>query len=270
MFVLLSCSSDRLGNSHLESITPQEAVDAGAAALVQRASAGVSPFASHLCGALLVERSVAVTAAHCVENREARSLAIRLSSPDLCDATDPRAELLDVLEVERLGTVDEDIVLLRTQPSRAALPGRIEAPTQANAAWAVGWGSLTKGGPFVCDLKTIPIIVGSPDDCAAGKPGTSRESFARTFFCGTGRDRLNTCAGDSGSPVFDLRSGSWAAIGITLSGEGCAPDDQGVYFRLDRLHELCTEASDLVRGGDAASSADGSEDSWPCLDPDLP
>jgi len=101
--------------------------------------------------------------------------------------------------------------------------------------WATGWGSVSEGGSFVCDLKTIPLVAGDPEDCASGKSAQPDDAFDRTFFCATGLDRLNTCAGDSGSPVFELRDGEWVAVGITLSGEGCRPSDQGIYLRLASL-----------------------------------
>lgn len=212
------------------------AISHGVGALVQRSTVSASPFASHLCGALLVDDGVAITAAHCVANRNAESLAIRFGSPDLCARDAADAVVVEVEAIQIAEPISDDLAILRIAPSIGMAPAPRAAPAgHEMAVWATGWGSITEGGPFVCDLKKIALVIGSPQDCASGKPGESSVEFERKFFCATGRDGVNTCAGDSGSPVFELRDGQWSAVGLTLSGEGCHPTDQGIYLRLEPL-----------------------------------
>jgi len=214
--------------------------DAGTSVLAQRNLVEASLFSSHLCGALMIDGATAVTARHCVTNRKAADLAIVTGVVDLCEEGSP-----EIIPVKRLHFPDDaalDVVVLELEwPSDTKFAAAFEQTQADDQLVAVGWGSASEGGFFGCEMKQLPLTVTGHPLCEDSMPGGSG-----AFFCARGADKFNTCSGDSGSPVFRVSQRQMVAVGFTVGGVGCSPDDIGVYFSLNHLGTVFPEKARSV------------------------
>jgi trypsin len=201
------------------------------------------------CGASLIDRRHALTAAHCVKGIGPEVYQVLVGTQDLASGGRRVA-------IERI-TVHPDYVLLNGDPDRDVavlrLAGAVEdiapvafvaSPQQERSvaragtpAWGAGWGATGSDPLFPEQLYEAQVPIVSRARCNARYAYYGR--VTKDMLCaGLKEGGPDMCGGDSGGPLV-IRGEAGAAdiqIGITSWGDGCgAPRKPGVYSRLGTL-----------------------------------
>lgn len=192
-------------------------------------------YSSHFCGASLVQVSgiqVAITAAHCVDDRYPQSYTLvageidrsqvsgqeqsRIVSKIVTHSNFDYLNLKNDIAVMFLGESFE----LNDNAKLVALPQMYEEVTAGTNITVSGWGSLTFGGPSPNLLQYVEIPVVSNAECNASwsQEGASYARIAESQLCaGDITGIASPCHGDSGGPAV---SGNGVLAGIVSWGKG--------------------------------------------------
>jgi Trypsin len=216
------------------------------------------------CGATLIAPTMALTAAHCVEDASARDVHVVIGRHRLSDSGAgqriPVAAIAGHPEVD-LERVRNDVALLRLASPAAGVPIRLVAAGD-DSLWApgalaraMGWGLLHAGRPYVPDPLVeadLPIVADS--DCTATY---GRFFDPRSMICAGGGSPPgpvpDTCNGDSGGPLVVSNGSEWLHVGATSWGDVCGePRFPGVYSRTFPLLPFITSSSPVFRPSNEA------------------
>ncbi|XP_076260669.1 trypsin-1-like [Rhynchophorus ferrugineus] len=189
---------------------------------------------NHICGAALVDKKWAITAAHCVHGFEKSLLSIRAGTSQRNSGGEVyRIKYMYAHPRYASSIVDFDIALLElAEPVTTELVRPIELPKEGSQvphgvlATITGWG---KQGEDEDDLQVMRL------------PTLSREACMRSYgvltqrmFCAGYQDsgKMNSCQGDSGGPLVI----NGILYGIVSWGYGCErPGYPGVYSNIPVL-----------------------------------
>ncbi|XP_036138929.1 mite allergen Der f 3-like [Monomorium pharaonis] len=126
----------------------------------------------HFCGGSVLNNYYVITAAHCVENQNARDIKVVAGTINL---TDPKSEHNVVKitvhkEYDPSNSYINDIALLKVDRSLERfehvplLPkGDVVKPN--DIAVVSGWGRLWQGGPTTVKLQRVNILIGDQSYC---------------------------------------------------------------------------------------------------------
>ncbi|MEU9775600.1 serine protease [Streptomyces sp. NPDC047968] len=197
------------------------------------------------CGATLISPSHLITAAHCLRGPNARAgnLAVLLGDHDYSTGADtPHAKLVPVHSI----TVHENFDLTSGANNIAVVTlsravERNEGIREAQLPWkyasgafdtirvrALGWGTLSFGGPVSTTLRSVVLDTMTNDECTnrGVRDLTSGSICTHT----PGRD---TCQYDSGGPlIHQVDYDRPLVIGVISHGRGCATDSPSVHTRV--------------------------------------
>ncbi|KAK2721520.1 uncharacterized protein LOC136035579 [Artemia franciscana] len=206
------------------------------------------------CGAVLLDHSWVITAAHCLERVRKQDIFLRLGEYDLeSDTEEFSHEDRQVSEIVvhpkfKVATFENDIALLRLKHPVIYQPNIIPIclPTIddnyiGKSGVVTGWGRLSEGGPLPNILQKVNLPILSNKECEqmyerAGSPQDIPES---NFMCAGFRDgKLDACEGDSGGPMVIEEGDRSVLIGIVSWGIDCAaPNQPGAYTRVTRYRK---------------------------------
>ncbi|MCB9150838.1 MAG: trypsin-like serine protease [Caldilineaceae bacterium] len=190
---------------------------------------------AHLCGGTLIADDWVLTAAHCVERREAEEIEVLVGQQRLSDTTGERIAVDEVIAHPNYQpvTTDFDIALLHLssnaqQPTVALYRGdtAIESELAFLRGTIIGWGS--QGGYLSGSdrLRQVSVPLVSHETC--NKAFAHLEAVTNSMLC-TGYEKggKGSCYGDSGGPlvVWDEGLQDWQQVGIVNWGR---PGCQGV------------------------------------------
>ena len=204
------------------------------------------------CGATVLSRSWALTAAHCVVGLYPADLDVLTGTASLAEGSGgQRLPVVTVYDHPDYTGIDNDydVALLRLgRPTLAPAVGVVGISTAEKAlddpgtvATTIGWGTTTEGGTVSPDQRFVEVPVQSDSTCASAYPSRpdpeairGLEFRAASMLCAGPLDGgQDSCQGDSGGPLVVPVTGGWRQIGVVSWGEGCArPNKPGVYSRL--------------------------------------
>ncbi|XP_064194293.1 serine protease 56 isoform X1 [Anguilla rostrata] len=198
-----------------------------------------------MCGAVLVDSSWVVTAAHCFSGSRSENYWTAVVGEFDITKTDPEEQ---VMRVNRIithpkfnpKTFNNDIALVElTSPvvlsdrvSPVCVPSGQEPPV-GTPCLVAGWGSMYEDGPpanTVMEAK-VPLLPQNTCKNALGKDLVTNTMFCAGYLSGG----IDSCQGDSGGPLIypDRISGRFHLYGITSWGDGCGEKGKpGVYTRV--------------------------------------
>ncbi|XP_017773899.1 PREDICTED: trypsin-7-like [Nicrophorus vespilloides] len=202
-------------------------------------------YGSHICGASIVSKNFAVTAAHCTNGSPASTLSVRAGS-SIKGSGGQVVQVKAVYQNPKFNNynIDYDISVLElseplnfgagAQP--VGLPRLNQEVPAGSDSVVSGWGALTEGGGSPSQLQAVHVGIISQEEC---KKAYGDSAITDRMICagvnGGGKD---ACQGDSGGPlVVDGQ-----LVGIVSWGYGCArPTSPGVYSSVSNMRDYITE-----------------------------
>ncbi|XP_055597716.1 phenoloxidase-activating factor 2-like [Uranotaenia lowii] len=211
------------------------------------------------CGGSLIAPNVAITGAHCVNNKPKEALLVRAGEWDtqtkneLYPHQDRRVREIIIHERFQKGSLANNIALLiLDQPFDLAeniqpvcLPPK-NYKFDGNRCFASGWGKnvFGKEGKYQVILKKVQLPVVSHEQCQQSLRKTrlgNRFRLDPSFLCAGGTKNEDTCRGDGGSPLVCPIASSpthFYQAGIVSWGIGCGEDGiPGVYANIAALRD---------------------------------
>jgi secreted trypsin-like serine protease len=214
----------------------------GMVALVEASAPQHDIFNGQFCGGVLVGATRVLTAAHCVTGRDPATIDAVVGADNLCrdrpiDGTRIAVTAISVDPSFHAATGQfdlADLTLERAVPAEWARAIADFIPMN-EPALALGWGRALPNGVSACRLMRTALAVLNQTECAArlGSDGPSFDEPSMLCAVPRGAQGENTCAGDSGGPLFlgnDPATG--LLVGIVSWGRGCDADWPGVYARV--------------------------------------
>ena len=191
-----------------------------------------------LCGCSLIYPDVIITAAHCRGHLGHTDIYLGGINADRSDTM----EIIfagDELVHPNFDSVslDNDIMLVQLT-ERSTLPtvswnDNAGEPTTNEVLTAIGMGKISSNGPRAEMLLEVDVAVVSNADCSQIYTG-----ITDNMFCAGGEPGMDSCFGDSGSPILNADG---LMVGIVSWGPtgGCGLDGfPGVYARTSRAQQF--------------------------------
>ncbi|XP_051037904.1 uncharacterized protein LOC127220220 [Phodopus roborovskii] len=206
-----------------------------------------------LCGAILMDTTWIVSAAHCFDGiRSWRNITVVMGEHDFSEKDGPEQvrRVVQVIIPDKYipGKIDHDIALLRLHrpvtftdhvvplclPERAFSENTL---SRIRFSRVSGWGQLLDRGATALELMAVEVPRMMTQDClehakhSAKTPKITDNMFCAGYVDGT----KDACKGDSGGPHATHYRGTWYLTGVVSWGEGCAAVGHiGVYTRVSR------------------------------------
>ncbi|XP_071043649.1 trypsin-1-like [Parasteatoda tepidariorum] len=196
----------------------------------------------HICGASVINKHWAVTAAHCIAGGYFTTYRVAAGVHNITTRTLPTNHRVIPIVHEGYNPMTglkNDIALLRLMSpmnmeeaegliTGVCLPSRDMADNTTGIGTVTGWGTTSQGGKLSETLQAVDIPILNDTVCQE----VYGDLYENTMLCaGYEEGGRDSCQGDSGGPfVQRSENGVSTLIGIVSFGRGCAqPKYPGVY-----------------------------------------
>lgn len=235
-------------------------------------------YRAQFCGGALTTPVTVVTAAHCALDPQTRT-PIKASDIVVGLGRSLRAGELEVRTVTTVAihprfNVDRsryDIaVLTLAEPVAGAVtvpvldasdPAEAALAASGSSAQVAGWGNRAEDRSDYPESLVVGRVVVFPDaSCGGGRPYEVRGTFfdgyrprdadPTVMICAAGVNErgniVDSCQGDSGSPLIVGTGDTRRLIGLVSWGQDCASPHPGVYTRLSAMRDFLEAAGAIV------------------------
>lgn len=211
---------------------------------------------SNLCGGALASPTVIVTAAHCfVATRDISKIEAHAGITALAERGPsnrlPIASLVVHPGFDNTTYTNDVAVLTLSSPAPLSstvgtivLPYGLDAatwPAAGTPARIAGWGVTDKNAPKPAEsLNAATVSLLTSPGGACGRYGSSQPP--NILCAGLPTGGVDTCQGDSGSPLVVTVNGRAVLAGVTSTGAECAQTDYpGVYTSVPAMLSWITQ-----------------------------
>jgi secreted trypsin-like serine protease len=219
---------------------------------------GSTAFKQQYCGGTLIDQDSVLTAAHCVKGRTLTPLRVTVGRTVLNSDQGKKRRVARIFihpRYNRNTSARDAAVLKLSRPVSGIAPIKLASAAQNHLespgryAKVVGWGNTVKqpvGGPADRNYPNRMREARVPLASDARAKRVYGRRFLPRLMVAAGKESKDTCAGDSGGPMFARASGNITQIGITSWGYGCgARAYPGVYAEVNAfsIRTFITEAA---------------------------
>ncbi|XP_030752524.1 transmembrane protease serine 9-like [Sitophilus oryzae] len=199
---------------------------------------------NHICGATLIDKKWALTAAHCVQGFDKNLLSLRAGT-SIRNADGQILRLKNAVIHPRYASslVDFDIAILElAEPVTIPNAKPVDLPKEGGQvpygvmAAVTGWGAMDEDGDY---LQVVYLPTMSRESCMRGYGILTQRMFCAGYF---GSENKDSCQGDSGGPLVV----NGTIYGIVSWGYGCTKKGfPGVYANVPVLSRFIKKVSNL-------------------------
>ncbi|CBY12170.1 unnamed protein product [Oikopleura dioica] len=202
-----------------------------------------SGLSTEMCGASIISSKYIVTAAHCIDGKAASQVSVRIGSSRF----DSGGRVVGVNNIftdnYRPSTVENDIAILEldseisssTDPNAQIIPFGSGNPPSGSTCYTAGWGLTSNGGSSSSRLMRVQLNIWGTSACRMvwGQSVSGSKQICALGDRYFGDLYKDSCAGDSGGPLYCTYKGETALYGIVSYGpQECGTDGvPGVYTR---------------------------------------
>lgn len=210
---------------------------------------GSTAYSRHFCGASLIDRNSVLTAAHCVQGEPKQRLRVTVGRTLLTSNQGQTRQVARIFVHSRYSGFSSQkydaAVLTLNNPVRGISPiplarvGQNGMERPGRLAKIAGWGNTIRQPPSGSNGSYYPKrmrVARVPIVSDARARNVYGRSYVGSLMVAAGKERKDTCFGDSGGPIFANVAGNRYQIGITSFGRGCATRTfPGVYSEVNAV-----------------------------------
>ncbi|CAH2276337.1 ovochymase-1 [Pelobates cultripes] len=196
-------------------------------------------YGNHICGGSIVQRTLVVTAAHCVypgDKSKVSHMTVIVgdydhSIVDVQEQTIPVSNVKIHPKYKNDGSLSYDIALLYlskqidfgSQVQPICLPQAGEEVEPGTLCISSGWGKVNEYGELSTIIQEVKLPIIDHFTCSSVLTSMGLPTLHETMLCAGFPDGgKDACQGDSGGPlVCRRRTGSWFLAGCSSWGLGC-------------------------------------------------